>query len=278
MAFPFLLPVPNVINVAAGGTAIIRPEVQGTYFGLRIVYRRGGALATTGQIASDIKQIRVILNDKNQWELTGAQLQMINATHRILPDAGHIPLHFSAPNKITEGAQDITAWGMQGIKNFRVEVDIDAAAPTPAITCLAYWTNSQSAIGEIIKFKRETFNVAGAQDVVMNDLTKEERQIALHFNSALITNLKTKIDNNELINAPTADFHSMIKEWGYVPQTGWTHLAFAHRDRVLEAAQPFILKPDGTFPIQGHLPYQVTLSFSGLASVTMVKELMGPPD
>ncbi len=280
MAFPFYVPTPVVINVAAGQTATIRPEAQGTYFGLRLKYTRGGAAATPAQIASDIKQIRVILDDKVQWELTAAQLQMINSTHRINPDNGIIPLWFSEPNRVTEGAQDIKAWGMFGIKSFRVEVDIDAAAPTPTLSVSQYWTNEQSPMGEIRKFKRETFAVAGAADVVMNDLTKNERQLALHFNAAttVISNIKVKIDNAELINAPSGDLHSLFKEWGYVPQTGWTHLAYDHRDRVLESANPFILQQDGTFPPRAFLPYQVTLTFTGAATVTMVKELMGPRD
>ncbi|TAL03670.1 MAG: hypothetical protein EPO08_03510, partial [Rhodospirillaceae bacterium] len=96
MAYPFFTPVANVQNVAISSTATITPEPNGTYYGLRLRYQRtSGTDATQAQIAADITGIRLIVDGVQQWNLTGAQLQMLNAFRNysnIAVAAGEIPI------------------------------------------------------------------------------------------------------------------------------------------------------------------------------------------
>jgi len=278
MAYPFLTPVNTVLNVAAGGTATIQVDPTGTFYGLRPYYTRTGVAATPAEIASDIKQVRVYLDSNTQWELTGAQLQAINKAHGINPSDGEIPLWFTEPWRTTEAAEDLKAWGMLGISQFSVEIDIDAAATNPGLTCLQYKTPNPAQLGEIRKFKRQTVQVSGTGDLVIPNLTRNERQLALHCNTTNISNIKVKVAEIEQLNMSPTRLHSIAAEQGYIPQTGWTHIAFDHRNRILESLDPFILQQNGTFPPRAPLAWDVTLNMSVAANFVMVKELMGPRD
>lgn len=283
MAFPSLLPIPTVQNVAAGAVATIRPQPVGTYFALRLFYARAGVAATVGQIASDILSIKVMLDGVPQWELTGAQLQAINAKNGILPDNGEIPLWFTEPKRVTEAYKDARAWGMVGISDFTVEVTIDAAAVTPSLRVYRYWSAANSNPGEIRKLRRATVPITVVGDNVLTDLRPKDRILGFHCISTIITAMKVKVAEQELVNAPTVNIHSCFKEQGFVPQVGYTHLSFDSRDRVGEACQPFILSTvngiqNAAFPITAYLPFEVTFTTSAATPFTMVQELVGPRD
>lgn len=282
MFIPFLN-VPQVINgTTAGVTAQIQPDPFGTYFGLRLYYKRGGAAATPAQIASDLTEIRVLLNGTIQWQLTGAQLQMVNAVRGISPDNGEVPLWFMEPYRKTEQVQDRRSWGMVGIDQFTVEVDIAAGAVTPVLTAAKLWTPIPSVMGEIRKFKRVTVPISVTGDNTVSTLPRNDRILNLHCNTTILTNVKVKLNNNEQYNIDPARIHSLAKEFGYVPQTGWQHLAFDYRRRgamFVESLDAFLDK-DGKaiFPALTLLPLDITFTTSAATPFTMIRELSGPRD
>lgn len=280
---PFFLPVPQVLGgTTAGGTATITPDPTGSYFGLRLYYTRGGAAATTGQIASDILAIRVNLNGTTQWQLTGAQLQAINAFRGISPDAGEIPLWFHEPYRKAQNVQDFRTWGMVGIDNFTVEVDISGSAPTPVLTASRYWTPIPSVMGEIRKFKPVTVPISVAGDNTLTTLPRNDRILNLHCNTAIITNMKVKLNSVEQYNIAPGRLHSLAKEYGMVPQSGWQHLSFDYRNRGalgVESLDPFLDSKGGvSFPYSVLLALDITLTTNAATPFTMIRELSGPRD
>lgn len=280
MSFPFILPVSSVINVAAGSTATIRPEPNGTYFGLLLyVTTTAGAAATQANIASWITNVRVLLEDVVQWELTGAQLQAVNKVRdgRTMP-AGELPIYFTEPFRKSEGALDMKAWGMVGIQNFTVEVTIDAAATDVGLTCLRYWTPTPTRMGEIRKFKRNVVQVSGTGDLSYTLFPRNDRYLALHCASTDISNFKVKINEIEQINCTPTRLHNIMGQWGLSSQTGYSHLMFDHRNRILETAEPFILSENSRFPIQTQLPWEIVFTMSAANNFTVVREVMGPRD
>jgi hypothetical protein len=284
MAFlPNLLPVPQVLNgTTAGATAQIMPDPIGTYFGLRMYYTRGGAAATTGQIASDITMIRVNLNGTTQWMMSGAQLQAINSYRGINPDAGEIPLWFHEPYRKAQGNQDFRSWGMIGIDNFTVEVDISGAAPTPVLTCARYWTQIPSVMGEIRKFKPATVPITVAGDNTITTLPRNDRILNLHCNTSIITNWDVKVNNTQLYNHAPGRLHSLFKEYGMTAQAGWQHLAFDYRNRGVggtESLDPFLDSKGGvSFPPVTLLGLDIKLTTNAATPFTLIRELSGPRD
>lgn len=287
MAFPSLLPVSSVSQVTAGGTTTIRPGVTGTYFALRMRYTRSGVAATPAQIASDILLIKVLLDGVTQWEITGAQLQMINAKNGISPDNGEIPLWFTEPFRITETVKDAYAWGMADIKDFTVEVTIDSGATSPGLTVFKYWTVNGSVSGEIRKLRKSTVPITLVGDNVFTDWRPRNRVLGYHFNSAIVTNVRVKAAEQEMINAPVSELHSTLKEQGFTPQSGWVHVSFDGRNRAGEGFQPFILSDAVTsngviknaiFPIVADLTNEITITTSAATPFTKIDELRGPRD
>lgn len=283
MAFPRLLPVSSISAVAAGAIVTIRPGADGTYYGMRFRYQRSGVAATTGQIASDIDLIRVFIDNIPQWELTGAQLQMINAKNGILPDNGEIPLHFSEIFRKTEGFLDYYAWGMNGIKDFTIEITINASAPSPTLQAYRSWSSEATTMGEIRKFRRSTMPVSVSGVNTYTDLRPTNRVLGYHCNTSIITDVKIKIAEQEVLTCPLAELHSTLKEQGFVPISGWSHLAFDGRNRIGEGLQPFILSPfngqnNAAFPITGYLPFELVLTTNAATPFTMIHELRGPRD
>jgi hypothetical protein len=283
MPVPDFIPAPSVTNVAIGATAIIRPEPVGTYFGLQLYYTRSGVAATPAQIASDIDLIRVMLEGVPQWEITGAQLQMLNATRGYVPSNGYLPLFFSEPWRDTEAARDLRSWGMLDISNFTIEVSINGAAVAPGLRCYPQWTQQEARMGEIRKFRRETVPIAVTGDNVITTFNPRDRILAMHCSSTIITAFKIKINGLEKFNAPVADYHEFIRLNGTTLVANWTHLHFDYRSRTMEALQPFVLSDSGpyqnaVFPIKQQLPFEVTFTTSAATPFTMVRELVGPRD
>lgn len=286
MAYPFFTPVANVQNVAISSTATITPEPNGTYYGLRLRYQRtSGTDATQAQIAADITGIRLIVDGVQQWNLTGAQLQMLNAFRNysnIAVAAGEIPIYFSEPYRVNEQAADGRSWGMNGVSTFTVEVDIAATAVTPVLKAWRLWTPFPSTMGEIRKIRPQVIQVSGTGDLSVTNFVRNDRILAFHCNSTNIANLRVKINEVEQLNTIPLEYHNMIAENGLTPQAGWTHLAFDARNRILEAADPGILQNSGPnagrLPYVGFLPFEVIFNMSAAANFTVVREVLGPRD
>lgn len=284
MFIPFL-PVPQVLNGStAGVTAVVTPDPTGTYFGLRLFYTRGGAAATPAQIASDITQVRVILNGTMQWQLNGSELQAINSFRGINPANGEIPLWFHEPYRKDQAVQDFRSWGMVGIDNFSVEVDINGAAPTPVLTATRLWTPVPSVMGEIRKFRRVVVPITIIGDNTITTLPRNDRLLNFHCNTAIITNWRVKVNNIEQYNHAPSRLANLFAEYGMTAQAGWQHLAFDYRNRgtrYVESLDPFLpAKSDGsqTFPPSVLLPLEMIFTTSAATAFNAVRELSGPRD
>lgn len=289
--FPVLGPVPTILNVGAGKTATIQVDPVGTYFGLRIYYQVNSVTltgATSTQIAADISKIRVNLNGTTQWELAGSELQAMNAWRGLSVQTGEIPLWFHEPYRKADPIQDMRSWGMIGIDTFTVEIDIASTAASPALSCLRYWLPTPTAMGEIRKFKRQTIAIAATGDTTINTLPRNDRVLGLHCVSTDITNWKVKLNNFELYNHAPLRMHNLAKEYGYTPQTGYSHLAFDFRSRgdilrgsYIDSADPFVPRDPanpykGSWPVSAYLPWEQTFTMGAANSFTMVRELSGP--
>lgn len=275
MPAPFFVPVTQVKNVAAGSTANIDLEPVGTYSEIRLHYMADGSAANAATIAADIKAIRVRLDGTAQWDLTGAQLQTINAMRGIAHQDGVIPLYFAeSPFRKLEQGADYRAWGMQGVSQFDIEVEIDASADTPVLSAYAVRDPFSRPTGEIRKFKRGNVQVAGTGEVTVNTFPRNDRYAAIHCQSSNISRFQVKVNDVEHLRAPPAVIHAEMKEHGLLPQSGYSHLMFDRRNRALEMLEPYVVQNSKKVL----LPFEVTFTMSSAASFNLVRELLGPRD
>lgn len=275
MPAPFLVPVTQVKNVAAGATANIELEPVGTYHEIRLRYTANSVLANAATIAADILAVRVRLDGTAQWDLTGAQLQAMNAMRGIAHQDGEIPLYFSESTfrKLEQGA-DYRSWGMQGVSQFDIEVEIAGGATTPKLEAFAVRDPLSRPNGEIRKFKRGNVQVAATGEITVNTFPRNDRYAAIHCVSSNITKFQVKVNDVEHIRAAPAVIHAEMKEHALVPQSGYSHLQFDRRNRTLEMLEPFVVN-NGQKVL---LPFEVTFTMGSAASFNVVRELLGPRD
>lgn len=275
MPAPFFVPVTQVKNVAAGSTANIDLEPVGTYSEIRLHYKADGVAANAATIAADISAIRVRLDGTAQWDLTGEQLQAMNALRGIAHQDGVIPLYFaeSTFRKLEQGA-DYRAWGMGGVSQFDIEVEIHADADTPELTAYAVRDPFSRPTGEIRKFKRGNVQVAGTGEVTVNTFPRNDRYAGIHCKSTAISRFQVKVADVEHVRAAPSVIHAEMTEHGLVPQTGWSHLMFDRRNRAIEMMEPFVVQ-NGKKVL---LPFETTFTMSSGTSFNLVRELLGPRD
>lgn len=277
MPAPFFVPVTQVKNVAAGSTANIDLEPVGTYSEIRIHYTTGSTatLANAATVIADFAAVRVRLDGTAQWDLTGEQLLAMNALRGITFQDGVIPLYFAeSPFRKLEQGADYRAWGMEGVSQFDIEIELASGASVPAITCYAVRDPISRPTGEIRKFKRGNVQVAGTGEVTVNTFPRNDRYAGIHCKSTNISRFQTKVADVEHLRATPAALHAEMADHGLVPQTGWSHLMFDRRNRALEMLEPYVVR-DGRKIL---LPFENTFTMSSGTSFNLVRELLGPRD
>lgn len=278
MPAPFLVPVTQVKNVAAGSTANIDLEPTGTYSEIRLHYSTGSTVvpANAATIMSDIAAVRVRLDGTAQWDLTGEQLLAMNAMRGITFQDGVIPLYFAeSPFRKLEQGADYRAWGMQGVSQFDIEIEFDADANVPNLTAYAVKDPFSRPTGEIRKFKRGNVQVAGTGEVTVNTWPRNDRYAGIHCKSGTdITRFQVKVADVEHLRVPPSVLHAEMKDHGLVPQSGWQHLQFDRRNRALEMLEPYVVQ-NGKKIL---LPFEVTFTMGAANSFNVVRELLGPRD
>lgn len=110
-------------NVAAGARAVLKTSrILGNTVE-RIVLKLGGTFAK-----ADINLLRVKLNQKTIWEVTGSQLDAYNQYLGYAAHTNHLSLWFAEPRARTIAGQLLGAIDTSlGIRDFTIEVDIASA-------------------------------------------------------------------------------------------------------------------------------------------------------
>jgi hypothetical protein len=193
-----------------------------------------------------------------------------------------LTLYFQEPYRLNEIAADSRAWGMYGISQFTIEVDIAATAVSPVLKAFRLWTPTPSAMGEIRKLRPQVIQVSATGDLSFTQFPRNDRILGLHCNSTNISAWRVKVNEIEQINTTPTRYHNYITENGLVPQTGWAHLLFDARNRVLECLDPGILEDSGPragrLPYKSLLPFETVFTMSSATSFTVIRELLGPRD
>tara|TARA_R110002124_G_scaffold266813_1_gene433795 strand:+ start:8154 stop:9014 length:861 start_codon:yes stop_codon:yes gene_type:complete len=286
MATKRWIPLNKIEGVVAGGTAIIDLPTNVRYHGIALQYdtsTAGGA--TEVNMEAEATEIRCNLEQVTQRKASAAQTFDINRTKKVDPlvgdgtKPGFIPLLFSEPQRETQIEQEATAWGMQGVTDFQIEVDIAAGAASPQLKGFAYVDDVQEAPRGIVKWKRNTLTVGQTGETPFSlSTTGGDSYQGLHF-----------------FEQVAGDINSILLEWDGVKMNQLTEYQNAAMIDFLKAYK--VVSGNVHIPLDGNHPADAlrtikeingkripvqeliaTLNMAASNNVTLIREMVGLPD
>ena len=211
--------MPPFSNVTEGQTAVIpRLPLGDMYHALQLVY--GGTVFDQG----DATGIRVLIDGKTVWNITGTHLDLIN-NYRKLTDASatKLTLWFADPTLNDQTQKQIGSidTGAMGVREMSVEVDLSG---TTAPTLKAYAITSPSnpkadRFANVFRSVLKTVHAPAAAGQFNLPVALGSRSgafiAAVHFAHANITSLAVKRDGmnhyDDIINATIGQMNGQIK-------------------------------------------------------------------
>lgn len=214
--------MPSFEGVAAGATATLRLPIGLTFEQLLIKY--------SGATLAQLKEIRVVANGKTieRFAGGGSRLDTINKFEGRAAANGTIVLDFNRFGMRTRDAEELTALGTGiapneaapvTISTLAVEVDIDAAAVGPVLSCRAV-QSAPRPLGLVKQIREYSYNAPAVGDFEISDLPKGPLISKLLFHSANITALRVERDNFVVFQRTKAENDLIQTDGIRVPQAG----------------------------------------------------------
>jgi len=157
------------------------------------------------------------------------------------------------------------------VSNFTIEVDIDAAASAPTLNARGIISRVTRPMGDIVKWKRFTYNAGASGLFNIQDLPKIDAYYAVHFATGSIDNLLVKLDGADVWDFTEAQMQAYLTNEGLVPQTNYYHLDFAATQRVSDYLPMVIGNKTAS-------EFRLELTMAGSATFTAIAETVGPRD
>jgi hypothetical protein len=147
------LVAPDFETVASPGTAQLRLGVKDfTYHMILLHYTESGSDVSVANMKTAIEEIRVEIDSREQWKLSGAQLLAFNEhLGQGAGTAGYLPLFLAAPNLPGPAVAEALAWGTQNVGNLTVKVKIASGRTSPALTATVMGRVEARPLGKILQ-------------------------------------------------------------------------------------------------------------------------------
>jgi len=234
----------NLVSaVQAGQKANVRIDTGGpTHAALIIRYRSGlSVLASDATLKADLTNIKVIRDGHEHWDLSAAELIMMNDYYGLPRSTGNLPIFFARPEMLAREEEDNLAFGTADVKSARVEITLAGAAVNPDLQVFSVpILGAPRSHGQMLEVSSRPYpDIAAATSETYTNLVDGEQGRllkSLHFNTAAINNYKIEIRNRGAKATYTEgdlDLHNLDAEMkghktgGYVAQAGYTHIQFA---------------------------------------------------
>ena len=227
--------MPQTEGIGAGQSAITRLPTGPTYFELGIRYTQGAAVdATEANFQADFDEVRVIVDEEPKVRVSGADLLAINKFHNRPFFAGHLPIIFARPDYRTAEGEDELSYGTLDVQNMSVEVDLDAAAVTPAMSVYAV-IGAPTPLGRHMTMRSTIYQSAAIGIHEIADLARGFYGLAaMHIVDANVDDVEVVANQRKVWEAdrPIAEgFYADRRSW----QTGYFHIDFQARNRISES-------------------------------------------
>lgn len=233
--------VPDVRNVAAGGTATINLPVGWSYESITLNYSGSGALTR-----AQIENIELLANGKPiMYFGNGDELDAINDFYGRADTAGFLTLHFRRREFDSLAMDRVCRLGTSDVSTLQLRFNINAAATTPAVAAHARVEDRAEPMGLICKVKRFTYNSGSGTTLEVPDLPKGPRIIAIHWKKSDVSNVEIEVNGVRVKDEAKTLAEVYQKEDGRAPVTaGYTHTDFVSDGDIFGAlvTDPAIVK------------------------------------
>jgi len=288
MATKRRIPLSQISGVSAGGTATIDLPRNVRYHGLVLQYdtdTAGGA--TEANMEAEITEVRVRINDVDQRKASAAQIFDIYRTKGITPKVGDgtapgfIPMLFSEPQREYHIAEEATAWGMNGVDSFQVQVDIaNNSNQTPSLKGYAIIDDVQEAPMGIVKWKRNNITV-GATGELQYSLSTEsgDSYQGLYFfegSAGDIIDMLIEWDGVKVHQLTQYQERALVEYYAnaFDSVTGMYHIPLDMNN----PADPLRTVKEINGQRQKVQELIATMTMGGANNVTLIREMIGLPD
>lgn len=287
MAVKRVIPLPQISGSNAGTTwTVTVPVGPRRYHMISLEYTSGAAGgATQTQMETDITEIRVNLNSTVQRRMSAKQMNVLNAEKGKSVTAGssgvpgYLSILFSEPQRKGVQAREATAWGMNGVGSFTIEVDIASGATSPKLAAWAVIDDIPAAPASIVKVKRDIITVAATGNINYKaDTLKGDAYEGITFienTAGDISALLATWDNLTLYQDNANFAKELLNQSDYSRQSGYRYVPLNFNS--IGDFVPSIKKnPDGS--LQKVAEFLFTLTMANAANVTAMREVIGQPD
>lgn len=234
---PIITPNPDFENVGAGKRAIARVPVGATYLESFLEATVAGVAATAAQLKSDIEYVRITLNSKEKWNLTGAQLYAFDEFFRtgVIGATGIMPLFFRRAWMQTIANQSGPRYGTADAQSMVVEVKLAGGAVIDGLK-LFHRQEGASLLGthNTLLSENRPYAAIGTQQIFDLPRDPQTRMFGMHIKTdeTHVTRIVLKADNFTELDVTVAELkriyaiESSPRAW----QTGFVHLDFTARN------------------------------------------------
>ena len=182
-----------VSNVAASKTALIDLPVGPRYHEVTLEHGYSAGTNTVAAAATNITEVRVLVNGRIQRVFSGTQLRDLNILNGTTYDCQGVPntapgvsfpIYFAEPWRKDARDQDALAWVTRGFKSFQIEVDL-AAASTPTLVASCAVDDFQPSVEPAYVTMRRQGVAASGTSFDINSIDKKGllQQVSLYPDS-----------------------------------------------------------------------------------------------
>jgi len=280
-----------VANVAASKTAIIDVPCGQRFHYIVLQHGYASGTNTIAAAATNISEIRVLVNSRVQRVVSGTQLRDMNLLNGTQYDSvtGEVPntspgvsfgIFLAEPWRNSPADQDALAWATAGWQTFQIQVDLGAAS-TPTLVAYAVVDDFVPAAGStpgIVKWIRSSITASGtSMDIPTLDRRDWLQQISLYEDSGgsnAATSVTFKRNSVTLHELSAASNKALLTQYGMTPaasgRTAGIYDMVLDHDGLLGSA----------VPLDGARDTLLTIAAGGAMSGTIVAiiQRLGPPE
>ena len=283
MATKRKIPLNRISGVNAGGTATIDLPTNVRYHSIHLEYRTDTENGSTEEnMEAELKEFRFNIDGVTQRAVNMAHHFDMNRSKNILPivgaEFGYADFYFAEKQRKTKLAREATAWGMDGVNRFQIEVDIDGSATSPRLTGYAWVDDVQEAPMGIVKLKKEIIQVAATGELVYKlDTDRGDSYQGLYFFEATagdIDRIKLEWDGVKILDVKASFYKAMMNSSDFAEVAGVKYISLD--DNNPEDALPSVKRVNGVSQKVSELLSTLTMANAG--NIVLYREVVGSPD
>lgn len=241
----------------------------------RIIIQYKAAADNQATIEGALTTMRILVNGRVQREATVAQINVLRAYRGRAFQTGFVFVDFSEPAARTLQGEELNGWGTNNLSTLTLELDISGAAVAPALVAWAEIEDSTEGLGGILKWRKNTYIVAGAGVLAIRDLPRDPREAYSRFHAFTVqaTEVQLKADNDviiETISRTALAAHYANRPQQTVMQANVLSLDITASTQLTDFLP--MLRTDGR--IVQDMPLEITLGAA--ATFDLLSEVFGP--